>query len=98
MERNGMGKDCQLPVAVVVVVEWAVSLTFFLFCCSLQITRHMSPHEIHPVGPWLKTWPKKVVDRAPTYIMYPGGCALLTYMIVSTTAGIAHAEERAHRY
>ena len=33
---------------------------FYDLLLYLQITRHMSPHEIHPVGPWLKTWPKKV--------------------------------------
>ena len=35
-----------------------LSLLYFLY--SEQITRTISAHEQHPVGPWLRTFPKKV--------------------------------------
>ncbi|CAB9512850.1 expressed unknown protein [Seminavis robusta] len=81
------------PVAADKVKWWAKKKA-----CDGEITRHISAHEIHPIGPWLKTFPKKVIDRAPTYILYPGGCAVLTYGVIAAAAGASAAEERSHRW
>jgi hypothetical protein len=93
---------------------------------SDQIIRHVSANNVHFMGPWLKTFPKKVrvetsryafgillifpcfsldipycfqvVERAPTYIMWPGGCAVVTYGIIAWAASTSKAEAVAHRY
>lgn len=41
---------------------------------SLQITRHLSPFVQKPVGPWLKTFPKKVRPKSgPHHVPCPQG-------------------------
>ena len=62
-----------------------------------QITKSISAHEQHIVGPWLKTFPKKVVERAPTYIMFPGGAILLTYFSIARAQALTDAEDYSHR-
>eukprot|EP00532_Pseudo-nitzschia_australis_P003639 CAMPEP_0168198164 /NCGR_PEP_ID=MMETSP0139_2-20121125/21604_1 /TAXON_ID=44445 /ORGANISM="Pseudo-nitzschia australis, Strain 10249 10 AB" /LENGTH=100 /DNA_ID=CAMNT_0008122789 /DNA_START=113 /DNA_END=416 /DNA_ORIENTATION=- len=62
-----------------------------------QITRSISAHEQHVVGPWLKTFPQKVIRRAPTYIMYPGGAAVLTYGSIKWASDATAAEDFSHR-
>jgi hypothetical protein len=62
-----------------------------------QITKTISAHEQHIVGPWLKTFPKKVVERAPNYIIYVGGAAALTYGSISWASALTAAEDYSHR-
>lgn len=62
-----------------------------------QITRSISAHEQFVVGPWLKTFPQKMVRRAPTYIIYPGGALLLTYASIKLAADLTAAEDFSHR-
>jgi hypothetical protein len=62
-----------------------------------QITRSISPHEQFAVGPWLKTFPQKVIRRAPTYIMYPGGAMCLSYGCIKWAADATAAEDFSHR-
>ena len=65
--------------------------------CHAQITRSISAHEQHPVGPWLRTFPKKVIDRAPTYIIWLGGSLSLAYVSIATAQALTDAEDRSHR-
>lgn len=62
------------------------------------VTRHLSPYEQQPVAPWLKTFPKKVVDRAPYYVTYLGGSMVLTYLTVVWAEKVDDDESRAHRF
>mmetsp|Transcript_15816 Transcript_15816/g.29373 ORF Transcript_15816/g.29373 Transcript_15816/m.29373 type:complete len:99 (-) Transcript_15816:98-394(-) len=62
-----------------------------------QITKTISAHEQHIVGPWLKTFPKKVVRRAPTYIIYPGGALALAYFSIKRAEALTAAEDYSHR-
>mmetsp|Transcript_14813 Transcript_14813/g.41279 ORF Transcript_14813/g.41279 Transcript_14813/m.41279 type:complete len:101 (-) Transcript_14813:204-506(-) len=62
-----------------------------------QITRSISAHEQHIVAPWLKTFPKKVIRRAPTYIIYPGGALVLTYGSIKLASDATAAEDYSHR-
>lgn len=62
-----------------------------------QITKSISAHEQHVVGPWLKTWPKKVIKRAPTYIVYPGGALALAYFSIKRAEVLTAAEDFSHR-
>mmetsp|Transcript_7162 Transcript_7162/g.14635 ORF Transcript_7162/g.14635 Transcript_7162/m.14635 type:complete len:99 (+) Transcript_7162:704-1000(+) len=62
-----------------------------------QITKSISAHEQYVVGPWLKTFPQKVIRRAPTYIIYPGGAAVLTYGSIKLAADATAAEDYSHR-
>mmetsp|Transcript_29734 Transcript_29734/g.71995 ORF Transcript_29734/g.71995 Transcript_29734/m.71995 type:complete len:103 (-) Transcript_29734:280-588(-) len=62
-----------------------------------QITKSISAHEQHIVGPWLKTFPKKVVERAPTYIIYLGGAIALTYGSIWRAQSLTDAEDYSHR-
>jgi len=63
-----------------------------------QITRHLSPFEQHPVAPWFKTWPRKLLDRAPNYIIYLGGSLGLAYYTVIWGDAADAAEKYEHRY
>jgi len=64
---------------------------------TYQITKSISAHEQFVVGPWLKTFPQKVIRRAPTYIIYPGGAALLTWGSIKLAADATAAEDYSHR-
>lgn len=58
---------------------------------------HLSPHEQMPVLPWLKTFPKKVVDRVPTYL-YPFSSLCLVYVVMQWSEAEDHKEDYAHRF
>ena len=62
-----------------------------------QITRMLSPHEQHIVYPWLKTFPKKVADRVPTYL-WPLGMLTFTYASIATSRALDEAEDYEHRF
>lgn len=62
-----------------------------------EITMHLSPYEQKAVLPWLKTFPKKVVDRVPTYT-WPFGCMAMTWFIVYWCDSTDEAENRHHRF
>eukprot|EP00428_Durinskia_dybowskii_P011372 CAMPEP_0170214666 /NCGR_PEP_ID=MMETSP0116_2-20130129/6965_1 /TAXON_ID=400756 /ORGANISM="Durinskia baltica, Strain CSIRO CS-38" /LENGTH=98 /DNA_ID=CAMNT_0010465233 /DNA_START=40 /DNA_END=336 /DNA_ORIENTATION=- len=62
-----------------------------------QITRTISAHEQHPVGPWLRTFPKKTIERAPAYILWLGGSLGLTYGSISWADAMTKAEDYSHR-
>eukprot|EP00538_Stauroneis_constricta_P001639 CAMPEP_0119557676 /NCGR_PEP_ID=MMETSP1352-20130426/9271_1 /TAXON_ID=265584 /ORGANISM="Stauroneis constricta, Strain CCMP1120" /LENGTH=101 /DNA_ID=CAMNT_0007604815 /DNA_START=47 /DNA_END=352 /DNA_ORIENTATION=+ len=62
-----------------------------------QITRTVSAHEQHPVGPWLKTFPKKVIERAPSYMIWVGGTLALSYAVVADAQAKTDAMDYAHR-
>mmetsp|Transcript_15170 Transcript_15170/g.23111 ORF Transcript_15170/g.23111 Transcript_15170/m.23111 type:complete len:101 (-) Transcript_15170:235-537(-) len=63
-----------------------------------QVIRHLSPFEQHPVMPWFKTWPGKVMDRAPNYIIYLGGSLALSYFTIIYCDSYDKAEKKSHRY
>jgi len=58
---------------------------------------HLSPHEQHAVLPWIKTFPKKAVDRVPTYL-WPFGALGMTYAIMVATDSVDAAEDYEHRF
>jgi hypothetical protein len=62
-----------------------------------QITRSISAHEQHPIGGWFKTFPKKVIDRAPAYIIWLGGSLSLAYGSIATAQALTDAEDFSHR-
>eukprot|EP00525_Craspedostauros_australis_P006644 CAMPEP_0198132950 /NCGR_PEP_ID=MMETSP1442-20131203/59312_1 /TAXON_ID= /ORGANISM="Craspedostauros australis, Strain CCMP3328" /LENGTH=101 /DNA_ID=CAMNT_0043794053 /DNA_START=495 /DNA_END=800 /DNA_ORIENTATION=- len=62
-----------------------------------QITRTISAHEQHVVVPWLKTFPKKVMERAPTYILYPGLSFALCYVLIADAQHKTDQMDRSHR-
>jgi len=62
-----------------------------------QITKSISAHEQYIVGPWLKTFPQKVIRRAPTYIIYPGGALFLSYASITWATNATAAEDYSHR-
>jgi hypothetical protein len=63
-----------------------------------QITRHLSPFVQKPVGPWLKTFPKKMMDRAPYYIVYPFGTFAAVYLAICWTDAEDAKEDYEHRF
>ncbi|CAJ1954341.1 unnamed protein product [Cylindrotheca closterium] len=62
-----------------------------------QITQTISAHEQHPVGPWLRTFPKKTIERAPSYIIWLGGSFALTYGSIAWAEALTKAEDYSHR-
>ena len=58
---------------------------------------HLSPYLLKPVAPWIKTFPKKVMDRVPVYV-WPIGTVSLTYGIMVWADGAQHRDEFQHRY
>jgi hypothetical protein len=78
-------------------VPFSLVLKLFSVILNWQITRTISAHEQHPVGPWLKTFPKKTIERAPSYILWVGGSAGLTYGSISLADGLTKAEDYSHR-
>ncbi|OEU15522.1 hypothetical protein FRACYDRAFT_269402 [Fragilariopsis cylindrus CCMP1102] len=62
-----------------------------------QITKSISAHEQFVVGPWLKTFPAKIIRRAPVYIVYPGGALLLTYGSIQYAGALTAADDYSHR-
>jgi hypothetical protein len=62
-----------------------------------QITQHLAANEQNILVPWIKTFPKKMVDRVPTYL-WPFGTMGIVYVIVAYTESVDHAENYAHRF
>jgi hypothetical protein len=62
-----------------------------------QITMHLSPHEQKILIPWLKTFPKKTVDRFPTYL-WPISALGLVYVTIVWTEAEDFQEDYAHRF
>lgn len=58
---------------------------------------HLSPHEQKIVVPWLKTFPKKCVDRFTTYL-YPISTFALIYGTMVWTEETDHHEDYVHRF
>jgi hypothetical protein len=69
--------------------------SFVDFC--LQITMHLSPHEQKILIPWLKTFPKKVVDRFPLYL-WPISSMALVYATMVWTDAEDYMEDYVHRF
>jgi hypothetical protein len=67
------------------------------FSVFSKVTRTISAHEQHPVGPWLKTFPSKIIDRAPTYMLTLGGALGLTYGSIAIAESLTAAEDYKHR-
>jgi len=58
---------------------------------------HLSPYEQQIIVPWLKTFPKKTVDRFPTY-MYPFSSLAFVYVVMVWSEAEDHKEDYAHRF
>jgi hypothetical protein len=58
---------------------------------------HLSPHEQQPVLPWLKTFPKKTVDRFPAYL-WPIGSFAIVAGIMSWSESTDQLEDFVHRF
>ena len=72
-------------------------LRFRFLIYSLQVTQHLAANEQHVILPWLKTFPKKAVDRAPHYL-WPLGSIVLIYVSAATAEYYDHAESTSHRF
>jgi hypothetical protein len=76
-------------------------IVFFSFpCCFFlyfQVTQHLAANEQNILLPWFKTFPKKLVDRAPVYA-WPIGCFVAVYAIAAFTDSLDYAEDLEHRY
>lgn len=68
-----------------------------LFIYSFQITQHLSANEQHILLPWIKTFPKKMVDRVPIYL-WPFGTIAFVYASIAITEKYDHDENYAHRF
>eukprot|EP00934_Nitzschia_sp_Nitz4_P007177 Nitzschia sp. Nitz4//scaffold232_size35869//29635//30304//NITZ4_007814-RA/size35869-processed-gene-0.20-mRNA-1//-1//CDS//3329543351//7167//frame0 len=62
-----------------------------------QITQSITQHEQQIVVPWLKTFPKKTIERAPSYIIWVGGSLGLMYGSIARADALTHAEDFKHR-
>jgi hypothetical protein len=86
-----------LPVAgaclAVVPSLTRVSSLFAYF----QITMHLSMNEQQAVLPWIKTFPKKVVQRVPIYL-WPFGSFAAIYGLVEFTNTWDYSEDISHRF
>jgi hypothetical protein len=58
---------------------------------------HLSPHEQQPILPWLKTFPKKAVDRFPTYL-WPFGTLAMVAGVMSWSESRDNLEDFVHRF
>lgn len=58
---------------------------------------HLSMHEQHAITPWIKTFPKKVVQRVPVYL-WPAGTAAFIYAIVQYAVTWDYSEDLEHRF
>ena len=58
---------------------------------------HLSMNEQHALTPWIKTFPKKVVQRVPTYL-WPAGTVAFIYAVIKTSVTLDHAEDIEHRF
>lgn len=58
---------------------------------------HLSPHEQQPVLPWIKTFPKKAIDRVPTYL-WPLGTFALIYAVKEGSTAWDYSEDFEHRF
>lgn len=58
---------------------------------------HLSMHEQHALTPWIKTFPKKVVQRVPTYL-WPAGCIGFIYGIIEFSKAWDYSEDISHRF
>eukprot|EP00543_Licmophora_paradoxa_P009056 CAMPEP_0202445884 /NCGR_PEP_ID=MMETSP1360-20130828/4606_1 /ASSEMBLY_ACC=CAM_ASM_000848 /TAXON_ID=515479 /ORGANISM="Licmophora paradoxa, Strain CCMP2313" /LENGTH=98 /DNA_ID=CAMNT_0049062287 /DNA_START=12 /DNA_END=308 /DNA_ORIENTATION=- len=63
-----------------------------------QVSRHLSPFEQHAIMPWFKTWPKKMIDRAPDYIVWLGGSLSIVFATAAWADAADAAEDFSHRY
>jgi len=63
----------------------------------LQITQSLAANEQQIIVPWLKTFPKKMVERVPTYL-WPFGTAAFVYGVIQITEAADKAEDYAHRF
>jgi hypothetical protein len=64
---------------------------------SFQITQHLAPDEQNVIVPWIKTFPKKMVDRFPTYL-WPLGTVAFVYSVITVTDATDQAQDYAHRF
>jgi len=62
-----------------------------------QISMHVSSSLLHPVAPWIKTWPKKIVDRVPVYA-WPFATVSIIYGTVVWADAADAQEQYDHRY
>jgi len=57
----------------------------------------LAANEQQIIVPWVKTFPKKAVDRVPTYL-WPFGTLAFVYAVIEVTEAADHAEDYAHRF
>ena len=80
------------------VIGSSFSLTSLVYSVvDFQITMHLSPHEQKIIIPWLKTFPKKVVDRFPLYL-WPISTLAFVYATMAWTEAEDYMEDYAHRF
>lgn len=73
-------------------------LKILLLSSSLaQITQHLAANEQQIIVPWFKTFPKKMVERVPTYL-WPFGTVAFIYATIEITEAADRAEDYAHRF
>jgi hypothetical protein len=58
---------------------------------------HLSPYEQQIIAPWLRTFPRKIVQRAPHYI-WPLGMVGTVIGIQMWADAAYHAENYKHRF
>lgn len=58
---------------------------------------HLSPHEQKIIIPWLKTFPKKTVDRFPLYL-WPISSLALVYATMVWSEAQDYQEDYVHRF
>jgi hypothetical protein len=64
---------------------------------KIKITQHLAANEQHVILPWLKTFPKKAMDRAPHYL-WPLGSIAIIYVCSATAEYYDQAESYSHRF
>jgi hypothetical protein len=58
---------------------------------------HLSPYEQQILAPWLRTFPKKVVQRVH-YYLWPTGMFAFVYLVQQWGDAADHAEDYQHRF
>ncbi|GKZ01123.1 hypothetical protein MPSEU_001063900 [Mayamaea pseudoterrestris] len=62
-----------------------------------EITMHLSPYEQKIIAPWLRTFPKKVMQRYP-YYLWPLSMVVTVVIVQELGDAADHAEDFQHRF
>eukprot|EP00541_Cyclophora_tenuis_P002563 CAMPEP_0116541356 /NCGR_PEP_ID=MMETSP0397-20121206/439_1 /TAXON_ID=216820 /ORGANISM="Cyclophora tenuis, Strain ECT3854" /LENGTH=98 /DNA_ID=CAMNT_0004065293 /DNA_START=41 /DNA_END=337 /DNA_ORIENTATION=- len=63
-----------------------------------QVVRSLSPFEQHAIMPWIKTFPKKLVERAPMYFFNVVLPLSIAYGMIGACGAAEEAEIMKHRF